>query len=204
MTLSGQNKIELHAGVCKNYFHDYIPNDGHYQTEYTPTGIGYSFGIGIENIKVDELRMRFTLSYNKYSGDIDASDGMIGSGYVTDANINKSVISIGVYPLNFKILKTIDLNFGFEISGLVYENNIGDIYAWSMEQPYIYTYDRFSSLAHFGFQSRIAYDINIAENLLISPQYAFYYGISSEFKEFPKATKSMRHYFCIGLQRTLK
>ncbi|MEA3448769.1 MAG: hypothetical protein U9Q98_10055 [Bacteroidota bacterium] len=31
-----------------------------------------------------------------------------------------------------------------------------------------------------------------------------YYGISSEFAEFPEATKSIRHYFCIGLQRTLE
>ncbi|MGM0650128.1 MAG: hypothetical protein ACQES1_06425 [Bacteroidota bacterium] len=211
MTLSGQNKIELHAGVCKNYFHDYMSNDGHYQSSYNPSCIGYSFGVGIENIKVDSLTMRFTLSYDIYTGEIEVNDGGLGSGHTTTGTINKSVISIGVYPLNFKILKKIDLNFGCEISGLVYENNTGTISGWSMGQPYnVWSYDledrydRFSSLVHFGLKSRVAYDIEIAENLLIFPQYAFYYGISSEFKEFPEATKSIRHYFCIGLQRTLK
>ena len=62
-------------------------------------------------------------------------------------------------------------------------------------------YNKYSSLTYFGLQGRIAYDFNLSKSIVISPQYLYYFGISDEFIEFPKETKSIRHYFCVGIKK---
>jgi len=65
-------------------------------------------------------------------------------------------------------------------------------------------YDRNSAIYYFGLKGIIAYDFNISGTFVISPQHSFYLGLSKEFDRFPDVTKSMRHYFCIGLKKKLK
>jgi len=200
--------IELIGGLNKNDFFDFQQNEGHFSSSYN-YAYGYAIKLGVENIKVDWLTLRFTLGYDKYGGELAARDGGLGGGYTTDAKIDKSVISLGVFPINFKIFDRIDLNFGFEFSGLVSENYSGTSSGWQMGVPnWSYDlndkYDKFSSKTYFGLCGRIAYDFNISDKMAISPQYSYYFGLSNEFDEFPEATKSMRHYFCIGLQRKIK
>lgn len=200
--------LEVIGGLNKNHFFDFQQNEGHFSSSYY-SNYGYTLRIGVDDIKVDWLTLRFTLSYDKYGGELKASDGGMGGGYTTNAKIDKSVISLGVFPVNFKIIDRIDLNFGFEIAGLINENYSGTSSGWIMGNPdWSYDlnekYDRYSSKIYFGLSGRIAYDFNISDKLSISPQYSYYLGLSNEFDEFPEATKSMRHYFCIGLQRKLK
>jgi len=206
-TAFSQN-IEIIGGLNKNNFFDFKQNEGHFSSSYD-SDYGYTIRIGIENIKVDKLILRFILSYCKYGGELTASDGGLGGGYTTKARIDKSVISIGVFPINFKIIDRIDLNFGFELSGLISDDFRGTSSGWLMgrsEWSYDLNdkYNRFSSKTYFGLRGRIAYDFYFTNILTISPQYSYYFGLSNEFYEFPKVTKSMRHYFCIGLQIKIK
>jgi hypothetical protein len=201
-------KVEIIGGLNKNVFFDFQQNEGHFNSSYIPD-YDYAIRIGIENIKVDWLTLRFTLGFDKYGGEVTASDGGLGGGYTTEAKIDKSDISLGVFPLNFKIINRIDLNFGFEFSGLISENYSGTSSGWIMGEPdWSYDlndkYDRFSSKTYFGLRGRIAYDCNISDKLAISPQYSYYFGLSNEFDEFPESTNSMRHYFCIGIQGKIK
>jgi len=206
LTLFSQD-IELVGGINKNNFFDFNTDEGHYKSSYT-SGLGYSVGIGIEDIKLDSLKLRFTLSLDKYSGQLNVSDGGLGGGNTTKAEIDKSVISLGFFPLNLKIMNRIDLNFGFEFSRLIHEFIKGTASGWSISNP-SWSYDlsekytRYSSLTNFGLKGRIAYDISLSDILVISPQYSFYYGLLNEFDEFPKETKSMRQYICIGVQMKL-
>lgn len=137
-----------------------------------------------------------------------ASDGGLGGGYGINAEIHKSVLSLGIFPFNFKILKRIDFNLGVEVSGLLNETYKGTSGGWQMGQPSSNDelnekYDRISSRMYIGLRGRLAYDIKIAEGWAISPQYSYYLGLSKEFIGFPEVTRSMRHYFCIGIQRSL-
>jgi hypothetical protein len=208
LNLFSQN-LEIIGGLNKNSFFDFQLNEEYYSSSYN-SEYGYAIRIGIENIKVDWLTLRFTLSYDKYGGELEATGGSgLGGGYTTNATIDKSVISLGIFPLNFRIIDRIDLNFGFEFAGLINENFSGTSSGWSMVNPsWSYDlndkYDRFSAKTYFGFRGRIAYDFNISDKWTISPQYSYYFGLTNEFDEFPEATKSMRHYFCIGLQRKIK
>jgi hypothetical protein len=207
LTAFSQN-IEIIGALNQNNFFDFQQNEGHFSSSYKSDN-GYALRVGLEDIKVDWLTLRFTLSYDKYGGELKASDGGLGGGYTTNAKIDKSVISLGVFPVNFKIIDRIDLNFGFELSSLIIENFSGTSSVWLLGEPdWSYDlndkYDRYSSKTYFGLRGRIAYDFNISDKLAISPQYSYYFGLSNEFDEFPEATKSMRHYFCIGLQRKIK
>jgi hypothetical protein len=201
--------IELFGGLNKNYFHDYLLKElsYHYSSSYKPKD-GYSIGIGVDNIKIDWFTLRFTLGYDRYRGELAVSGGSLAGKYTTDAELDKSVISLAVFPINFKIIDRLDFNFGFEFSGLMRENFSGRHYGWFDGMSWDYDlndkYDRFSSKTHFGLRGRIAYDFNISDKLAISPQYSYYFGLSNEFIQFPNETKSMRHNFCLGIQRKLK
>lgn len=200
--------IEVMGGLTRNVLFDKHNNSGHYSSSYTSES-GYSFGIGIEDVKVDWLTLRFTLSYDKYGGKLKASDGSMAGGYTTNADIDKSIISAGIYPFNFKLFKKLDLNLGFEYARLISESFSGVRYGWMIGEPdwsanLEDSYDKYSATNYFGLRVRLAYDINITEEIIVSPQYSFYRGFSSEFIEFPRETRSNRHYFCIGIQKKLK
>jgi len=207
LILFGQ-KIELFGGASKNIFHDYHKSDAHYNSSYN-SGLGYCAGIGIDSIKIDWLTLRFTLQFDQYKGKLDVSDGGLGGGYTTVANVDKSILSLGVFPINFRFFHRLDLNFGFELSGLIYESFNGTSSGWIMNQPnWSYNlqdkYDHYSSKVYFGLQGRIAYDFNLSKSIWISLQYMYYFGLSNEFVEFPNETKSMRHYLSIGLKKKFK
>lgn len=203
----GQN-IELYGGQNTNHFHDYGQNVGHFQSSYNP-GYGYSFGLAVDSIKADWMTLRFTLKFDKYSGSLTASDGGLGGGYTTEAEIEKSLISFGVFPFNFQIIKRIDFNLGFEISKLISESYKGTSSGWVMGQPNWHydlqeRYSKYGSSISFGLSSRLAYNLQIGECITIYPQYSFYFGLSKEFIEFPESTKSVRHFIGIGIKKRVK
>lgn len=209
LNLYSQN-IELFGGVNNTIFHDNRDDGGHFQSTYKsdPT---YSFGIAIDNIIMgimDSAIFRFTLQFDKYSGNIEARDGGQGGSYSIAANINKSLLSFGFFPISFRIFKKIDFNFGFQLSKLVSESFIGT--SSSSGHGVYNSYDlqekhkKFSSSTYFGPIVRLAYDFHIYKSIIISPQYSFYYGMTNEFLEFPAETKSMRHFIGIGIKKNLK
>jgi hypothetical protein len=205
--LFGQN-LEIFGGANKNVFHHKTLNND-YSTKYN-SDKGFSVGIGIEHKsnKIDWYSIRFTLQFERYSGSFETSEGGLGSKNTTIAEIDKSVISFGFFPLNFNLFKRIDLGFGFLASGLIHESYNGTLSVWTMFQPTIDydlkdVYDRYSSKFYFGLQGRIAYKIKLSESIFIMPQYLYYYGLAKEFVELPKDTKSIRHYLCVGIMKKL-
>ena len=201
-------KLEFFGGLNNNIFHDYEEQYVHNKSVYN-SDYGYNLGFGIDSIKIDWIKFRFTLFLDNYSGKLNISEGGLGGGSTTIANVEKYQISFGIYPINIRILKRINLNIGLIISRLINESFNGTSGGWAMEQPnWSYNlqdkYNRYSSLTYFGFQGRIAYDFKISKSIWISPQYLYYFGLSNEFVESPEDTKSMRNYFCIGIKKKIK
>lgn len=207
LSVYGQS-IELYGGLSNNRFHDYRQNEGRYSSSYEP-GNGYSIGIAVDSIKADVMSLRLTLKFDKYAGSLKASGGGQGGGHTTEAQIEKSLISLGVFPVNLQILKRIDFNFGFEIARLVSESYVGTRSGWAMNQPaWSYEleemYEEYSSYMSFGISARLAYNLRIDETFSLSPQYSFYFGLVNEFGRFPEATKSMRHFLGLGIKKKLR
>lgn len=201
-------KIELFGGPNRNTFHNIGEASAHFDSSYK-SGSGFFAGIGVDSVKVDWMTLRFTLQFEKFSGELEASGGGQGGGYSTQASIDKSMITLGIFPFNFRILKRVDLNFGLEISRLIDESFNGTTGGWLWGQPTWSEnledkYSRFSSLSYFGIKGRISYDFSLTHSISISPQLSYYYGLSSEFNEPPTQTKSMRYSFGIGLKKKLK
>lgn len=199
--------IEVFGGANRNMF--YGKKDANYSyftADYHP-GNGFTAGIGLDSIHIKRFRVRFTLEYDQYNGRFNAESNSGKAIYQkTIGEIDKSVISLGFFPLNYTSRYNVDLNFGAEVSGLLNESVSGTRFYSSMLHEGLVTnnladyYDRYSSPVNYGLKGRIAYQLALSGIVLI-PQYSFYYGLSGELKEFPEATRSMRHYFCLGVKR---
>ncbi|HEY9082858.1 MAG TPA: hypothetical protein VIN73_05960 [Vicingaceae bacterium] len=204
ITLLGQKTIEVFGGGSYNHLFDGGDLSNHYMSEYK-NGNGFVLGGAIEEIKTDWIKWRFTLHFEKYDGEFNISDGSLGGGYTNEATFDKSIIALGLYPLNIKVTKNLRINFGIIISRMINENIKGVSYRWVMNKGlWSYPIDnskRYSNRGMIGFQTRLAYQIKLSENFALLPQYHFYYGVSSEFKITP--TKAMRHYFNIGISKTI-
>ncbi|MBW6490654.1 MAG: hypothetical protein K0B15_05595 [Lentimicrobium sp.] len=203
----GQN-IEIIGGLNHNVFHDYNNSEDHFVSTYKP-GLGFCAGIRLDSVKVDWMNMSFALQFDQINGELKARNGGLGYGHHTNAKINKSIISLGIFPLNFSIFRRIDLNIGLEISGLINESITGTVSGWSMggsnwSSDINEKYSRYCSLICVGLKGRIACDIPVTNTIYIAPQYSYYHGLTKEFDEFPEETRSMRHYFCIGIKKRIK
>jgi len=133
----------------------------------------------------------------------------LACGYQTIANVNKSILPLGVFPVNIRILKRIDLNFGLVISRLIRESFSETTSGWKLTQPAWNSnlqdkYNRYSSLTYWGLQDKVAYNFKLTKSVYISPQYLYYFGLTKEFVEFPDFTLSMRHYLCLGIKKKIK
>ena len=198
--------LELLGGISNNHFFDYGSESGHYQSSYTD-GIGYAIGLGYD-FPMDSFWVRLTLLYESYSGNVEASDGGLGGGTLTKADINKDVIALTFFPVNINIKKRIWINAGFEASVLTQERLKGTTQYWTLGQPTIIkdlneVYSSFSSSFQIGIRLRFAYTILLSPSVMLTPQYSFYYGLTNEFKEFPEITKSYRHYLLIGIGKKM-
>ena len=201
-------KLEAYAGLNLNQFHDYNNNGGNYSTSFK-SGLGPVVGIGIDSVRLDLLKFRFTLQYEMVTGELAAYEGGHMYSHATNAEIKKSILSLGIFPICLRIIKRIDINFGVQLSLLLSESFEGTESGWSWENGSYENdlqdvYDRYSSVFSCGLTGRIAYDFKLPASYYISPQYSFYYGLTNEFVDFPEETKSMRHYFCIGVEKRLK
>jgi hypothetical protein len=203
LTSAAQN-FEFYGGPVKNILHDYNKDDNHFNSSYNPD-LGYAFGVALDSVRLDTLFFRFSLQFEHYSGYVKASDGGLGGRSTVNLNFNKSLISLGIFPLNFRIIQRIDLNIGFELSVMVQESFSGTMSGWSMNNP-SWSYDlkerysQYNNRVYFGFKGRLAYDFKVSESIWLSPVYMYYFGMSREFDEFPKDARSMRHYFCVSLK----
>lgn len=200
-------QLEFFGGVNNNVFHDYRKNEGHYKSSYE-SDYGFSVGVGLDSIKINSLKLRFILQFDKYKGKLEASDGGLGGSYTTFANIDKSIISLVFFPVNIKIIRKIDLNFGAVFSKLIYETYEGTNSGWQINKPnWSYKiedkFNRYNSSLYFGLQARVAYDFLLSNSIAITPQYLHYFGITNEFIEFPKNTKSLRNYFFVSVKKKL-
>ncbi len=205
LTVSSQS-IEINGGLNINRFYDFASRESRVLSNYQSEN-GYSIRLGYENRFSDRVKLRFTLGYIEYGGQLYTESGGLGSKSIVNAEVRRSVISLGVFPLNFKLKNRINLNFGVELSSLI-NDKINVIYSTTptmtepaQEHDLNDMYDDLSQKFYLGLRGRIAYDFVLSDQWSILPQYSYYLGMTNEFIEFQAPTKSMRHNFCIGVQR---
>lgn len=206
LTLFSQT-VEVFGGASTNQFFGKNDDSYSYFTADYHSGTGYTAGIGLDSIYINRFRLRFSLQFDQYNGRFNAESNS-GKAFYQKANgeIEKSVVSLAFFPFNFIIKKKVDLNFGAEVSCFLDETvSATGFYEFLLDEgPVNYDlahyYDRYSSQVCYGLKGRIAYRLTLFDKIYLIPQYSYYYGLSSEFAYFPEATRSIRHYFCLGIK----
>ena len=197
--------ITLSAGINNNSFFK-VSNDDFVETEYTDK-IGFSFGIGIEGIKVYLLNTSYVLKYVQYGGDIYTHEYVVSHSFATNAETKKSIITLGIYPVNIKIFShRLCVTAGFESNTLIFDKTTGtksgvlypvpeSEFTLSLEENNIEINKRII----YGICGSAGYEIFINEKFKIRPRYLFYYGLTTDFINIEAETKSLRHNFEIVL-----
>lgn len=202
--LFGQS-IDISGGANINYF---------YTTKYDYSGVsqnkkgyGYSFGLGMQDLYIDSIPIRFNIGFDNYRGHILIYNGMAGGGTTTSATVSRYDINLSLYPLNFKMFKRKFLvNVGCEFLYLIKENTTG---TQSFGHGYTHIIKDIKELNinnkyNFGFSCRLAYLLKISDNWFLTPQYLLSLGLTKDFRNIQSNTKSLKNLFLFGITRNIK
>ena len=196
-------KVELIQGVHVNKFFG-TEYDLRFSNEFT-SHTGYTIRFAYQSAKTKKMSWRLALGFQKYISDFRVSDGGNGGGFTVQAKIKKSVLSFIVYPLNLTFWNRLHLNLGLALSTTVNSSFEGEyrqytlIPSTSITEDLHDKYETYNSFGHFGLTGRLAYDFKLSSKFTLSPQYSYYYGVTSEFQHFPSSARTMRHFYCVGV-----
>jgi hypothetical protein len=205
--------LEFSGGLNRNVFFDYRGDGGHFISNYTPD-FGYSVSASYSDVKIDDLKLLVTVSFQNYNGSIYTRDG--GKTYFlsTEADIQRNVLGLGVYPINLTFLNNFNFRIGGVVSFLVYSSTTGTKKLFSYQiTPYSPSpnYDipiendsvKINSKIGFGISSQIGYNFQVMDSWYVSPQCFFYLGLTDEFVNVQAKVKSFRYGFQLGVIRKL-
>jgi hypothetical protein len=204
--LHGQ-KIGVFSGINTMGFYPGVLDEG----ATFSRRIGMDIGICIEDLTADNFRI--ALKLDNYKGCYQESFSTQGGGYSALLNINKLVLTLQAFPLNFKLFTNLRMNIGGECSCLVLDATTGNRSLWQIgTSPYQHGT---SSSQHFdegtwdgnkrisaGIITRFAYEVALSEEWFFTPQFLFYMGMTDEFKKTIPA-RTVRSYLEIGLVKKL-
>ncbi len=206
LLVSGQ-QIGFSGGYCTNQFYNFIEEGGHTSALYQD-GTGYRFNINIDNIGLDSIPIRISVHYENFTGGLTTSDGGMGGGSTTRAEIEKSSLGLSLFPINIRIFKELKLSVGGELSYLVGSEVTGSRKITSISAPGSYTnlHDNqtaFFKAFTFGVIGRVAYNFKIYQNYYLVPEYNYYLGLTREFEDTEIYTYSYRHLYMIGIAKRI-
>jgi len=201
--LTGQN-IEVAGGLNKNDFYDYgSPSTVHFLSRYYP-GSGYFLAVSVDHI-IDSLPFKFTLKIDNYKGNLFTTDGSLGGGSSTTAEVDKLNIGLDAYPVNLNLSDWFEINVGISFSYLLHEKMKGHQSSWQINTTgHTISLDdnSINTKFNFGLIARFTPKIAIGNRLSLLPQYLFYYELTDEFRN-EADSKSYRHYFGIGIMKKI-
>lgn len=199
--------LEIHGGYLYNNYHELAFGDSDYSLDLK-AGHGYAFGVSVDDFQLWKIKHRLTLRYEQFNGDISASDIGLGGGQTTEAEFDKTLLSLGVYPVRVKFLGAGEANLGVQYSRLLAETFEGRTQEvlhnkFNRETDLQDRYSSFNSESNWGLNLRVAYQFKLSSDWTLIPQYEFHYGFKDDFKHHPGKIKSMRHFVGVGLKKQL-
>ena len=205
-SINAQN-LEISSGVNHNKLYELLDKGDAYLSS-TPK-LGFTSDLSIEDIKFGRRKWRFSVGIEQYQSKLYVHDSNKSYREHFNGSFQRTNITFGIFPFNEKILKKIDLNFGARFGYILQEKYHGEHVI-----PYLYPdgkvtenfsekFPSFSEKLAYGVEGRLAYDIQLSNTLILSPQYSFYLGLAHETRKLPKDARSVRHMVGIGLQKSL-
>jgi len=118
--------------------------------------------------------------------------------YTTDILLEKDMMAITVYPINFNFWKNFEVNLGFEYSILLQEDISGIRYKTSDLSQVV---DVTSEVADMnrnglpGLRLNLSYAVYLGKHISLNPEYSAYFGLRPEFDKVQDEVKSFKNYF---------
>lgn len=196
--------IEISGGILINNYFDKI--DYFTTTErYYKSRNGYSLKLCNTSLIKSKYKFRYSISYSKYRGYAGLSVPTIGWG--VNGIYEISALSIGLYPLNFKLLNTINFSFGIEFPTPIKAHFNGNSYNINTYNGGIRPINANieNEIANFsiGLSGYVSYSLKISKKIFITSNLYFYSGLKEEFNalHFMFDLFSRRGGFRLGLKR---
>jgi len=162
-------------------------------------GIGYNLNVGFDYVDKNNLEFYLTFGLKKYSGDIRASGGGLGGGYVVEGQFDKTVLQLSWY---FSLLIDEHTEGRYKSWGFISQESNPPTFQ-EIDSELNEWYPSYHSKFYGGINARLAYEIPLSRNFYLVPQYICYAGFANEFIEFPEITKSINNMLGIGIKRKL-
>lgn len=201
--LDGQS-TELGGGVSKYYF---ALQDDHRSSNYANTNLGLNFFVSVDEVKfgwkeLENVNFRFTLGINRSNGEFFQRSGGQAGGTFTTARTQKTVLTLDVYPFEFKLFKFIDVNIGVKYLRALSSQASGSRSNFGLAGNSERELDGGVILKNqVGPTVRVAYKIKISEEMHLIPQYHYYFALSKEFNADIATKRVQNHFLGIGIQQ---
>lgn len=205
-TICQSQHVEFISGVSLNSFYNKVESprqNSSYVNQHGPF-----LAVAFEGKKTSITNWRITIGFENYGGSISAYDGGNGGGTRVEADINRSSLLVGLYPLNLRLWNKIRINLGMELAKVVYDGFEGTsktsvVFSGTNTITDLHDLHTTFNQDSFGVGVGMNYDIQLSNQLFIVPHYTFYQGITGEFKNTPTEPKSRRHRVCIAIRKKL-
>jgi len=140
-----------------------------------------------------------------YKGSFSHSHNGKWQGNGTYGKMEKTNLSLGFFPLNFKILNKVELNIGFQYSVLLDGEAEGEQKSWYSYNLWPDTTTSFDGAdfiekEFIGLKLRAKYPIKLSPTTVVSPTITSLIGITSEIKNAGKP-QSIRNYLGVGVSK---
>lgn len=195
---------DISVGASYNSFFSLDKNAANLSSYQSDFGYGLGFGLELKTNAVFSIfkKHRFSLQYEKYGGKVKIGTHALGGNSIREVVLDKSVISLGFYPLNLSI-KKFDLNVGLVLSALLNEKYSGRAYGnhintGSWEKEINESDGRMSTETCLGVRVRLTYGLGLSKYIVLKPQYSYYIGLSNDID---LSTKSMRHFLALSVMK---
>lgn len=187
-------KVSLSGyGVLNQFYNKPFTNDK-LSAEYQE-GIGQCYELSLTGLGDFKLLPSFSLMVEHYKGNILYGYHDAYGGYTMDLDVNKTMLGIGVYPINFRVYKKIHFRAGTDFTFPLTDKTqiISD---YKFEQfAWIDTTDGadLSPDLIIGLSATVDYRFNLGKRWYFAPRYRFYYGLMPELEDIRIKVKSVRH-----------
>jgi hypothetical protein len=200
--------IDFSSAISSNRFFEFENQQSFRYDSAYKSGIGYSLQAGISNIMIGTAPVRFAITVDHYQGSVFSSYQALGGRNTTNAQVKKTTIGLGFYPVNFHISKNLHFALGAELSYLINDRTSGNQLINLMgENDKNIDLSQNSKNFHndiiVGMSALLSYDIAEWKSWRIRPQYRFYMGITEEFQLPNASVRSMRHHLGLSLIRNM-
>ncbi len=169
--------------------------------------VGYTFGVGISNLRVALIPIRATLHIETTQSSFYHRTGGMGGGYSMEATHDRTLITTGFYPINFRVANNLRIHIGVEGSYLLSQKSSVKEHQFAISNPSGSTteYNRVDvgRDSQFGFALEASWHAMIKEHWFLAPWCRFVYNTTDPFINTVYETRMMKTHGGVSLIRRL-